>query len=186
MNIISIDIGKGKAGVAYFEGETLLASIIVRPKGVKGKFCQDKPSLTKTTAKTSLDYPNKVDVWRDALVGDGLLPTMRPFELWEEFKGCVMEKAIGNRSNVINAQAEERGFITCLCMQLGIKTKVMGQAEWRRVIKEQDDFSWPADVDDKKTAAVALVQELYHVTVTEDEADAILMGRAAIFERFHL
>jgi hypothetical protein len=186
MNIISIDIGRGVAGVAYFEGESLLGSFIVRPKGAKGKYLQDKPHPSKPSTKTGIEFACKQDVWLDTLQGSGLIQSMRPFEAWDPFRGVVMEKAIGNRSNVINAQAEERGYLKCLCDQAGLATKVMGQAEWRRVVKEQDNFSWPAKGEDKKRAAVVLVRQIYHIDVTQDEADAILMGRAAIFERFHL
>ena len=53
-------------------------------------------------------------------------------------------------------------------------------SEWRRVIKESYGVSWPQNRESKKAFAVRLVHTAYGVDVTDDEADAVLLGHAAI------
>ena len=56
----------------------------------------------------------------------------------------------------------------------------MNVSEWKRVIKEDQGISWPKDSARQKALAIKLVKDLYGIEVTEDEADAVLLGHAAI------
>jgi len=53
-------------------------------------------------------------------------------------------------------------------------------SEWRRPIKEHLGVSWPKKSEDQKRLAQQIVKKLYEIDVSEDEADSICIGWAAM------
>jgi hypothetical protein len=154
----SIDIGAGKSGIAYWEGSTLLNSFVIKPCGGKGFYWFGGTKVT-----------SKYEAWFVALSGQSAV---------------VVERGAGHRPNVINGQAKLRGYIEAITDIPGFASRGMDYfevnvAEWRRVIKEDQGISWPKESARQKALAIQLVKKLYGKDVTEDEADAILLGRAA-------
>lgn len=163
MNWVSIDIGAMKSGVAYWDGERLMGSLVIKPCGNKGAYWHGNHKA-----------PSKYTAWMQAL---------------NKQEAVVVERGGGNRPNVINGQAKLRGYIEAMCDGMFDLTDFAHDrvpyheviaTEWKRVIKEDQDISWPRDSARQKALAIKLVRDLYGLEVTEDEADAILLGRAAM------
>jgi len=154
MTFLSIDIGTTKSGIARWYNDKLVDSLVVKPCGNKGLYWvgHDK-------------HPSKYDAW------DSLLKSEVT---------AIMERGAGHRPNVINGQAKLRGYIEAICEQQGVKHMEVNVSEWKRVIKEDQDISWPKDSARQKALAIQLVKDLYSKEVTEDEADAILLGHASL------
>lgn len=160
---MSVDIGASKSGVAFWIGEELKNRLVVKPCGTKGLYWVGD---TKVGGKFA--------AWHDIIKN------------WAEL--VIVERGAGHRPNVINGQAKLRGYLEAICdkvsRELHIESPLQFQevnvSEWKRVIKEDQNISWPKDSKRQKALAQKLVLELYSKTVTEDEADAILLGRAAI------
>jgi outer membrane phospholipase A len=97
-----------------------------------------------------------------------------------------MEEGFGMRPNAIKSQSEYRGFFKAIVEYhnhengKAIKCQVVNVSEWRRAIKEEFGLSWPATSERKKALSVQTVFNAYGITVTDDEADAVLLGRAAM------
>lgn len=151
---VSIDPAKGVAAVAVWSEDELLYTKIIKPMGGKGRFYFGREVVD-----------DRYDAWQRAI---------RDTEL------VVMEKGAGGRMNIVNAQGFTRGYIAALCESLSIPHHTVNVSEWRRVIKEAYDISWPQNRERKKAQAVKLVKEHYGLDVTDDEADAVLLGHAAM------
>ena len=156
MNWTTIDIGATKAGVAEWYENDLIRTYIIKPCGTKGAYWKGQDKVG-----------SKFFAWQIVAITSELL---------------IMERGAGHRPNVINGQAHLRGYIAAVCDAIETETlhKEVNVSEWKRVIKEDQGISWPKDSARQKALAIKLVKELYEVDVTEDEADAILLGHASI------
>lgn len=160
---MTVDIGASKSGVALWHGADLKNYFIIKPCGAKGSYWVG-----------DIKVGSKFAAWHDYIKN------------WAEL--VIVERGAGHRPNVINGQAKLRGYLEAICdkvsRELHIEAPLQFQevnvSEWKRVIKEDQNISWPRDSARQKELAQKLVLELYGKTVTEDEADAILLGRAAI------
>jgi len=150
----SIDPAKGKSGVARWMGDVLLSTLVVKPRGNKGRFYCGADVCS-----------NRFGAWVSAIHRESAI---------------VVERGMGGRINVAEAQGWIRGYLAAECDIMGIDCTEINVSEWRRVIKEDQGVSWPRDSARCKALAVRLVHDLYGRDVTEDEADAVLLGRAAI------
>lgn len=153
---LSVDPGTGKSGIARWDRHELVDSKVIKPCGAKGSYWIGHEKVgSKTEA-----WINAVNI------------TNRVF----------MERGAGFRPNVINGQAKLRGYIEGVCAMHPRKPicEEINVSEWKRVIKEDQGISWPKDSARQKQLAISLVQQIYNREVTEDEADAILIGHAAI------
>ena len=153
MNFTSIDIGL-RMGVTQWEGESRKATFIIKPMGGKGRY----------------------------YFGDRLMESKRAalLRLTQGTDFIIMERGMGARANVVNAQAKVRGYLEALCDECGIQYKEINPSEWRRPIKEHLGVSWPKRSEDQKALAQQVVQKLYNINVSEDEADSICIGWSAI------
>ena len=94
----------------------------------------------------------------------------------------VVERGFSiGRPQVDRSQGVHLGWHQCMCANFGLPPPIeINVSEWRRVIAEDQGVSWPKDSDRCKALSVQLVERIYGITVTADESDAILLGRAAI------
>jgi len=150
----SIDPAKGKMGVAIWYDAKLIECCVIKPMGAKGRFYAGDVVLESRRAALLYSMPSVTTVY--------------------------IEKGAGGRPNIVDAQGWIRGYIEAVCDGFNTKVVTVNVSEWRRVIKEDQGVSWPKDRCRKKALAVSLVNDLYGVDVTDDEADAILLGRACI------
>lgn len=153
---LSVDPAKGEAGVCIWEGRAVVETSVIRKRGSKGLYYFGEEV-----------HPGRLGAWVRAI-------TKYPADT------LVMEKGAGGRANIIDAQGWVRGYIDALSEVHGIRSVTVNVSEWRRCISEAFSISWPRDRDRKKALAVRLVKEHYGLDVTNDEADAVLVGLACI------
>lgn len=147
-------------GVAVWNGDKLFTSYVVRKYGAKGR-------------------------WK---FGNDIVPSRREamLEVVRKHGLVIVEEGFGRFTSAVKHQAELRGYLRAVCDSFGAQMRVINVSEWRRVISEHYDVRWPAKSAEKKRAAVLLVNELFGRLVTHDEADAILLGRAAVLMRHNV
>ena len=153
MNWTSIDIGT-LMGVTHWKGQARVETLLVKPRGNKGAYYYgDKVVRSKCSAILHI-------IARSEFI--------------------VMERGMGARANVVNAQAKLRGYIEGLCDLNKVQTREILPSEWRRPLKEHLGVSWPKKSEDQKALAQQIVKKLYNIDVSEDEADSICIGWAAM------
>ena len=94
--------------------------------------------------------------------------------------GIVVERGGGRFAAVVRSQGRICGAIETCCEIRRIPYVEINVSEWRRVIKEGHDVSFPHDSKRCKELSVKLVKEMHGIDVTDDEADAVLIGVAAM------
>lgn len=154
MNWISVDPAKGVAGVAYWTGDNLNGTGVVKPRGGKGAFYVG-----------SQVWNSRYDAWWSVIGAADQV---------------VMEEGAGGRVNIVKAQGWMRGYLQAICDGHSTPYKVINVSEWRRVIKESYGVSFPRDSVQCKILAQQIVKREYGLDVSEDEADAVLIGHAAM------
>lgn len=152
----SVDPAKGAAGVAVWDADELQKTLIIKARGSRGKFYCGEEIL-----------PSRHDAW---------------MYLFDKYKPsiAVIEKGAGGRANIVDTQGWMRGCIETVGLIHGCPSEILNVSEWRRLIKETEKVAWPRDRDRKKSLAVQLVSHIFEIIVTDDEADAVLIGLAAL------
>ena len=155
MKWLSVDPAN-KSGLAYWEDDRLIDTTVLRKLGAKGRY---------TDTASGVLYETQWDAWLSAI-------------FQEEYLVC--EEGCGRFATAIKSQSDMRGFIRAACMFKKTPFAVINVSEWRRVIKEAFGISWPATTERKKALSVQLVKSRFNIDVTDDEADAVLIGVAAM------
>lgn len=75
-----------------------------------------------------------------------------------------------------------QAMIIFWCEKYNIPYVILSPSHWRSIIKQKYKQSFGRSRQEQKQAALNFIQEYYHLEVTEDEADAICIGLAAIQE----
>lgn len=163
MNWLSID-PSNRTGLAYWHNEKLLYTATCRAKGNKGAWCIEGIS------EKPLVYESKWLLFKCA---------------FEYQDAIVIEEGFGQFKTAIKSQSGFREYFHAVSDYLNFTGKsiafnVVNVQEWRRAIKEEFNLSWPATTERKKALSVATVQKAYGITVNDDEADAVLLGRACM------
>ena len=154
---LSIDPSKAGTGVAVWNGTELSRSFVIKPRGNKGAYYfGDEVVKSREIAFTHM----------------AMIPDRETV--------CYAERGAGGMLNAVRAQGWMCGYIAAQLELHQVTLEEVGVSEWRRVIKEDQGVSWPASRDRKKALAIDLVKQLYNLDVCDDEADAILLGRACI------
>jgi hypothetical protein len=153
MKWLSVDPAN-KSGLAYWEDARLVNTTVLRKVGATGKHTTSGDMFT-----------DRWGAWMYAINSQ---------------ETVICEEGFGRFPAAIAAQGEARGFIRAACQSQKIPFIVVNTKEWGRVIKETFSISWPADTERKKALAVSIVWGKYGVHVTHDEADAVLIGVAAM------
>jgi hypothetical protein len=148
----SIDPAKC-CGYAYWNDTELVHHACIKARGKKGAWYFGTDIV-----------PSRKDAWVKAL---------------NQCKYCICELGMGNFRGSDRHMGMQIGYLEARCEDVGIEVQLLNVSEWRRVIKEEFGVSWPNNRDRAKKLAQQLVFKHYKLDVTEDEADAILIGRAA-------
>jgi hypothetical protein len=151
----SIDPAAIVAGVAVWTGPKLVAVFTVKKCGNKGRYWMDGEK-----------YGSRTEAW-------ARLFRFRPALV-------VCETGFGNRPKVVAAQGHIRGIIDATANAAGARYAEINVSEWRRITKEAHGVSWPRNTDGCKALAKQLVRRLYGLAVDDNEADAVLIGAAAM------
>jgi len=141
-------------GVTEWIDRERLKTYIVKPRGNKGKYYWDGQVIDSKLRAIN------------CMIADQDL--------------VIMERGFGHLSTVINTQAHLRGYITYAADYFDVLAKEINVSEWRRVVKEQMGVSFPRQSKDCKILAQQLVEKHFNLCATEDEADSVLIGYAAI------
>lgn len=158
MNWCSVD-PSNKSGIAYWVDGKLVSTKVLRRVGAKGKY-----------ALGSDTFDSRWTAWDKALVC---------------VDHVITEEGCGRFATAIKSQAGIRGYIEAVCdhktaLSLTTSFVAVNVSEWRRVIKEGYGISWPATTERKKALSVQLVKTHFGIDVSDDEADAVLLGVAAM------
>lgn len=158
MKWCSID-PSNRSGIAYWEDGKLLRTDVLRKVGTKGKYSVGDEMFTCRWA-----------AWCFALHGQSMV---------------VTEEGCGRFATAIKSQAGIRAYVDAVCDFYSfcgdyVSFHVVNVSEWRRVIKEEFGVSWPATRERKKELSISLVKDRFGIEVSDDEADAVLLGLAAI------
>ena len=153
---LSIDPSKAGTGIAVWDGTDLVRTLVIKPRGKKGRYYFG----TEVVSSRKEAYYRLINLFEPSAV--------------------YTERGAGRFAAAVRAQGMMCGYIESKFEDaydlIPIEVVV---SEWRRVIKEDQGISWPAKRERKKALAITLVKELYGLDVCDDEADAILLGRAA-------
>ena len=150
---VSIDPAN-KSGIAFWRYDRLTGTAVMRAVGKSGKWRVGERAYESRHAATL-----------SVIHGASMV---------------IAEEGFGRFASAIKSQAGMIGYWRCACDALDIPFATVNVSEWRRVIKEAYAISWPATTERKKALSVSLVKKAYGITVTDDEADAVLLGHAAI------
>ena len=157
--LIAIDPGKCSGFAVFAHDGCVVETGTIRPRGTKGKwYCGEDV------------HCSRLDAWRSVFVSaDHAGATV------------VIERGFGGMVSAVRSQGMHIGYHQCLCETIGLdRPTEINVAEWRRVIREDLGISWPKDRDACKALSRNLVKEIYNLDLSDDESDAVLLGRAAI------
>jgi hypothetical protein len=146
------------SGVAVFNADgNLERCFVVRAMGKKGKY----------------------------LAGGNVFSNMRDawFKVYDHCKPgrVIIERGFGSMSTAIDSQGMHYGMHRVFCAFAGLPEPArVNVSEWRRVIKESHAVSWPRESERCKELSISLCLKIWGNKITADEADACLLGLAAI------
>ncbi len=147
-----------KSGIAIWDGDQLRRTAIIRPVGASGKYTR--------SGTPPLSYARRFEAWKH-------LSDIAAY-------GVVVERGAGRFAAAIRSQGKICGYIEACCDLYSRPYVEVVVSEWRRVMKEDHGVSFPKDSKRCKALSRKLVKELYGLDVTDDESDAVLLGRAAM------
>lgn len=173
MRWLSIDPAT-KTGIAEWDGATLVCVMTLRPAGVREAkaakvdharaIAVDTQLATARTKYTTV-YPSM----RDALLRICVSPLV------------VVEESFGDSAKTVAQLGERRGYIESICDERALTFQTINAEEWKRVCGQELEAAWPNATKAAKERSVQLVAQHYAgLAVSDDEGDAIWLGRAAL------
>jgi len=95
----------------------------------------------------------------------------------------VCEESFGPSPKTIAQMGQRRGYLEALCEVEDKPFATVNTSEWRTVVGSALNVAFPRDSKLAKALSKKLVHELYAIAVTDDEADAVLIGLWAYLTR---
>lgn len=129
-----------------------------------GSWTSDGSHSTERIAKTKFWFANMIQIWKPNLI------VLEDIQL-QKFDG-------GEQVLTYKKLAHLQGVLKNYCYENGYIYKIVPPATWRSA----SNIKGRTRTDKKKNAQIK-IQELYDVKVTQDEADAILIGYWAAQDR---
>ena len=149
--ILAFDQAANTSGWSVFDDLTLVKF---------GKWTSSGSHSTEKIAQTKHWVANMIQTWKPDLV---------------VFEDIQLQKFDGGEAVVTYKKlAQLQGVLKNYCYENGIIYKIVSPSTWRAFNNIRGK-----ERNDKKKNAQILVKTLYDISVTQDEADAILIGRWA-------
>lgn len=149
--ILAFDQASGVSGWSVFDGQELIKF---------GKWDSETSGSTEKIAKTKAWVASMIAQWKPDLV---------------VFEDLFLQKYDGGEQVVtFKKLAHLQGVLENYCYENGFIYKIAPIATWRNFSGIRGKTR-----TDRKRNAQLLVEKLYDIKVTQDEADAILIGRWA-------
>lgn len=95
------------------------------------------------------------------------------------FEDCQFQ----NNQKTYKSLSLVQGIIILFCEQHDMSYKILAPSHWRSILKDKFHLSFGRKRAEQKQVAQEFVQNKFNITVTEDEADSICLGLAAILEK---
>ena len=153
--ILAFDQASITSGWSVYDDEELIKY---------GKWTSEGVNSTDKINRTKHWFANMIQTWKPDLV------VLEDIQL-QKFDG-------GEQVITFKKLAHLQGVLENYCYESGYIYKVVPAATWRAHSQVKGKSR-----SDKKRSAQIIVKELYDVNVTQDEADAILIGRWAANDR---
>lgn len=101
-----------------------------------------------------------------------------------EFDFLVFENIQQQYGNVetFKKLAYVQATLMLWCYNTAMKFKILGPSEWRKVISDKYKIKFGKARKEQKENCMKFIQEQYEKQCSEDEADAIALGTAAIIQ----
>lgn len=165
----SVDAALKLSGVALWDGLRLVEAFTVRPMGSKGQWAMWSHGVKIQT------HERRWSAWGVALTGPGHAMARR----------VILPAEHGGMRNSDRALGRACGYIEAVCDYIGAVSSEIELSTWRRAIVEEmaergTPITWPPG--ETKAVAIAVARQLYPqlgADVTDDEAEAVLIGHAA-------
>lgn len=95
----------------------------------------------------------------------------------------VMEEGFGASTTTVKQHAFLRGYIACICDELGARWYEVNVSEWRKVVGPKHGITFPSNSELAKARAADIAAELLPGVVfdTNDETDALMVGLWALY-----
>lgn len=154
-----------KSGLARWNDARLITTCVVRPAGKSGWTVERDG---RTSAKSGHKPEHRV--WQDVVA---------------DLDVVVVEVGRGAVRKADMSLAARRGYIRAICETQGVRYVEVELNTWRRAIADEmlergEPLTWGRG-ENTKAQALALVTRLHGLSgLSSDEADAVLIGRAAI------
>lgn len=157
--ILAFDQASITSGWAVFDEEQLISY---------GKWTSEGTHSTERIGQTKYWFASMISKWKPDLV------VLEDIQL-QKFK----DEAGGETSAVVTYKklAHLQGVLKNYLFEIGLPYKVISPSTWRTY----SNIKGKTRTDRKKNAQIK-IQQLFDVKVTQDEADAVLLGRCAVQE----
>lgn len=161
---ISVDAALNKSGVARWDGTRLVEVYTLRPMGSKGQWARWSHSVKIATESS------RFMAWSSATSRCGRI---------------IVATERGAMRGADRALGRAVGYLEAIADQYGVPLLDVELSTWRRAIADEmaergSPITWPAG--ETKAVATAAARALYPqlgAGVTDDEAEAVLIGHAA-------
>lgn len=157
IRILALDQATTVSGWSIFDGEELINY---------GKFDVSGIDTLKRLNKFSIWLMEQINKWN---------PDLIVFEDIQFQKGVNGESEDAVKNTVIyKTLAQLQGIIMCICLLSNLDYLIVPPATWRHFCGITGKYR-----NDKKRSAQLKIKEWYDISVTQDEADSICIGKYA-------
>ena len=153
--LLSVDPAN-RSGFALWSGDMLITCGVLRAVGKAGKWVAEFPDGERIT------FASELEAWQSVV---------------KRASHCVCEVGRGSFRNADMPLGKRLGYIRTVVEMCCSTYHEIALSEWRRVVKESLGIAWPAGKAVKQKAQ-DIVRSRYGRDVSEDTADAILIGYA--------
>lgn len=157
--ILALDQASITSGYSIFDDDKLITY---------GKWSSNGKHSTERITQTKAWIACMIERWKPDLV------IFEDIQLQKKFENTIKEE-----EGVLTYKklAALQGVLKNYCFETGVIYKVVSPSTWRAYNEIKGKYR-----TDKKKNAQLKVKKLYDISVTQDEADAILIGRWAVNE----